>query len=213
LLAVGATSFSAVIYKEKPRNEAFCVEWRAVAAGGTIFESEHTHGDDLELECAELDWLLTSGVLGRSANIARVLKYVCEERFAGRADQIKEYNIAVEALGRRPSFDPQTDTIVRVTVHSLRKRLNHIYQTAGASRPFRVVMPPGHYVPTFVPTSTPATETHPPEAEHLVERVQLPVAESPIFTPLVEPEFHKESHGKFSLWIGVALVAIVCITV
>ena len=184
-----------------------------MAAGGTISESEHVLGDDLELERAELDWLLTSGVLGRSANIARVLKYVCEERFAGRADQIKEYNIAVEALGRRPSFDPQTDTIVRVTVHSLRKRLNDIYQRAGDSRPFRVVMPPGAYVPAFVPASTPAIETHPPEAEHLVESVQSPPAQSPIFTLPAEPEYHSGNRGRVGAWIGVSLVAIVCFTI
>jgi hypothetical protein len=52
----------------------------------------------LELsERAELDWLLGSGALGRSLNLTRVLRYVCEETAAGRGDQIKEYTIAVEA--------------------------------------------------------------------------------------------------------------------
>ena len=103
-----------------------------------------------EVERRELNWLLTSGVLGRSGNLARVLKYVCEERFAGRASQIKEYSIATEALGRRPDFDPHTDTIVRVTVHSLRKRLLEVYQNEGADRPTRLILPPGHYDPLFV---------------------------------------------------------------
>jgi len=84
----------------------------------------------------------------------------------------REYNIAVEALGRRLSFDPQTGTIVRVTVHSLRERLNDIYQTTGVSRPFRVVMPPGRYVPTSVPAGVPATEAYPPEVKDLVKIVQ-----------------------------------------
>jgi hypothetical protein len=69
-----------------------------------------------EAERQEYEWLLTSGVLGRSGNLARVLTYICEEHFQGRADQIKEYTIAVEALGRRADFEPQTDTIVRVSV-------------------------------------------------------------------------------------------------
>jgi hypothetical protein len=184
-----------------------------VAADGNILESGHALGDDVELERAELDWLLTSGVLGRSANVARVLKYVCEERFAGRAKQIKEYNIAVEALGRRPSFNPQTDTIVRVTVHSLRKRLNDIYQTGGASRPFQIIMPPGQYVPTFVSASSPATETHPPEAKQIAESVESPPPQSPMFTPPAEAESHRRNRGRVGFWTGVALVAIVCITV
>src|ERR1700729_2754845 len=100
-----------------------------------------------ESERQEFEWLLTSGVLGRSDNLARVLKYICEEHFQDRADQIKEYTIAVEALGRRPTFDPQTDTIVRVTFHSLRKRLMEVYQNEGANHPVRLVIPPGHYAP------------------------------------------------------------------
>jgi hypothetical protein len=106
-----------------------------------------------EAEREELDWLLTSGVLGRSGNLVRVLKYICEEHFAGRGGQVKEYTIATEALGRRPDFDPHTDTIVRVTVHSLRKRLLEVYQNEGAHRPMRLVLPAGRYSPSFVPAS------------------------------------------------------------
>jgi len=109
----------------------------------------------VEAERRELDWLLTSGVLGRSGNLARVLKYICEERFAGRAQQIKEYTIATEALGRRSDFDPNSDTIVRVTFHSLRKRLLEVYQHEGATRLMRLVIPPGHYDPCFVPAPQP----------------------------------------------------------
>lgn len=103
-----------------------------------------------EAERQEYEWLLTSGVLGRSGNLARVLRYVCEEHFQGRADHIKEYTIAVEALGRRSDFDSQTDTIVRVTVHALRKRLIEVYRNEGADHPVRLVIPPGHYAPSFV---------------------------------------------------------------
>jgi len=103
-----------------------------------------------EAERREYEWLLTSGVLGRSGNLARVLTYVCEEHFNGRADHIKEYTIAVEALGRRSAFDPQTDTIVRVTVHALRKRLMEVYQNEAANHPVRLVIPHGHYAPLFV---------------------------------------------------------------
>ena len=121
---------------------------------------------EVEAERRELDWLLTSGVLGRSGNLARVLKYICEERFAGRAHHIKECTIATEALGRRPDFDPNSDTIVRVTVHSLRKRLLEVYQNEGAGRPMRLVVPPGHYDPVFVLAPLPQSPRPPaPEQE------------------------------------------------
>lgn len=117
-----------------------------------------------EAEHREYEWLLSSGVLGRSGNLARVLKYVCEEYFHGRADQIKEYTIAVEALGRQSYFDPQTDTIVRVTVHSLRKRLIEVYQNEGADHPVRLVIPPGRYAPSFIHQSH--QDVFSPEASH-----------------------------------------------
>lgn len=110
---------------------------------------EAAHAADPERE--ELAWLLHSGVLGRSGNISRVLKYICEEHFSGRSQDLKEYTVATEALGRPADFDPQSDTIVRVTVHALRKRLQDIYLNEGAHRPVRVVIPPGRYAPSFVP--------------------------------------------------------------
>jgi hypothetical protein len=139
---------------------------------GDMGSSEYVAPADARAEAdrEELDWLLTSGVLGRSGNLARVLKYVCEERFAGRAHQIKEYTIATEALGRRPDFDPHTDTIVRVTVHALRKRLLEIYQNEGADRPMRLIVPAGHYDPCFVPApplEPPPTLAREPEAASL----------------------------------------------
>ena len=110
-----------------------------------------------ERERKELDWLLTSGVLGRSHNLAGVLKFICEKHFEGQASQITEFTIAVEALGRRSDFNPQLDTIVRVTAHQLRKRLQEIYAGPGASRPVQIHIPAGQYAPSFVYNNEAAT--------------------------------------------------------
>jgi Malectin domain len=112
-------------------------------------------------ERAELEWLLESGALGRSANLTKVLRYIYEETAAGRAEQIKEYSIAVDALGRKTDFDPQNDTIVRVTIHTLRKRLQDLYESGeGASHPVRVVIPGGGYAVQFLHIAgSAATET------------------------------------------------------
>jgi hypothetical protein len=103
-----------------------------------------------EREHQEFDWLMNSGVLGRSHNLAQVLKFICEKHFEGQASQITEHSLAVEALGRRDDFNPQVDTIVRVTAHQLRKRLQEIYAGPGASRSVQVHIPPGQYAPSFV---------------------------------------------------------------
>jgi hypothetical protein len=121
----------------------------------------HEVQNRLEAEREELDWLLNSGGLGRASNLARMLVYICEKHFADQGDQINEHGIATEALGRRSDFDPQSDTIVRVVAHALRKRLQEVYQTAGKDRPMQILIPIGRYVPSFIHRSDAAAPDEP----------------------------------------------------
>jgi Malectin domain len=105
----------------------------------------------LEAERAEVDDILSSGVFGRgNNNLVRLLGFVCEKYFEGALDEIKEYSIAIHALGRPESFDPQLDTVVRVTAHGLRKRLDDYYRGPGAEHRVHICLPPGHYIPKFI---------------------------------------------------------------
>jgi hypothetical protein len=113
-----------------------------------------------EIEREELEALLASGMLGRTNNLLRLLRFVCDKYFAGLLNEIKEYNIAVQALGRQEDFDPQADTIVRVTAHALRKRLEDYYRTAGADHAVHICLPPGHYVPKFIHKTASETPPH-----------------------------------------------------
>jgi hypothetical protein len=117
--------------------------------------------DRLQADKSELNWLLNSGALGRSSNLTRMLIFVCEKCFLGLDDQVTEHSIATEALGRRDNFDPQTDTIVRVTAHSLRKRLQEIYRTDGVNRQVHIQIPLGSYVPEFLPRKPKTHEARP----------------------------------------------------
>src|SRR3954454_10833318 len=108
--------------------------------------------DRAQLERAELDAVLRSGILNRAPNLASFLRYVCERYFEGQADQIKEYCIAVEALGRGPDFDQKKDSIVRVEAHRLRRRLAEYYKGPGASHSVHIVIPNGQYAPQFLET-------------------------------------------------------------
>jgi hypothetical protein len=100
-------------------------------------------------ERAELEAILNSGMFGRANNLVRLLTFVCEKHFEGATAEIKEYNIAVQALGRPHDFDPQMDTIVRVTAHALRKRLDEYYRSAGEEHAVHICLPAGGYVPKF----------------------------------------------------------------
>ena len=84
-----------------------------------------------------------------------MLTYVCAKYFEGAGEQIKEYNIAVEALGRPADFDQKRDSIVRVEAHRLRKRLREYYEADGADHAIRIEIPPGQYAPRFLPARTP----------------------------------------------------------
>jgi len=100
---------------------------------------------------AELEAVLLSPGFTRSPRLASLLRYLCTKYLAGEGDQIKEYNIGVEVLGRPPAFDPSNDAGARVEVHRLRRRLQEYYENEGAARRLRIVIPVGHYVPAFVP--------------------------------------------------------------
>jgi hypothetical protein len=115
--------------------------------GGDAVDSTATK---FEAERAELDALLSSETFGRVGNVPKTLSFVCEKYFEGSTDDLKEYDIAVHGLGRPKDFDPRIDTIVRVTAHFLRKRLEHYYQTEGAEHAVHIYLPPGRYVPKFV---------------------------------------------------------------
>jgi hypothetical protein len=105
---------------------------------------------DFRQERLELEAILASGIFHRAPNLAQVLTYVCAKYFEGSGEQIKEYNIAVEALGRPADFDQKRDSIVRVEAHRLRKRLREYYEAEGADHTLRIDIPPGQYAPRFL---------------------------------------------------------------
>lgn len=98
----------------------------------------------------EVATLLSSGAFSRAPSLASLLTYVCEKYFEGEADQLKEYNLAVEALGRSPDFDNKKDSVVRVEAHRLRKRLQEYYREEGAQHDVQITIPAGQYAPKFV---------------------------------------------------------------
>ena len=112
---------------------------------------------------AQLDRVLSSDHFDASERNRRFLRYVVEECLAGRSQQIKAYCIAVSVFNREPSFDPQSDPIVRLEAGRLRRSLEHYYLTAGRNDPIRIVVPKGGYAPRFEPLCD--AEPEPPETE------------------------------------------------
>lgn len=108
----------------------------------------------------ELERILASRAFQGAGRSGALLRFLVERTLAGQTEQLKEYTVGAEALGRGESFDPRTDAIVRVEISRLRNRLSHYYATEGAADPDRIAVPKGSYVPTFesapqIPASRP----------------------------------------------------------
>jgi hypothetical protein len=104
---------------------------------------------ELAAQRAELDAVLHSEQFMRAPTLANLLSYLCGKLFAGEAYQIKEYSVGVEVFRRGPSFDQDSDSIVRVEANRLRKRLAAYYAGDGASHRLQITIPLGQYVPEF----------------------------------------------------------------
>jgi len=95
-----------------------------------------------------IDAITTHRLFRRSPLMCAFLRYVASETLAGRAARISAYSVAVDALKRDPTFDPQTDPSVRVLAKRLRDSLN-AYYSSEKNYEVMVIMEPGSYVPTF----------------------------------------------------------------
>jgi Tol biopolymer transport system component len=104
---------------------------------------------DVERVRTQLDRILASAAFTDADRATNFLRFVVLRALAGRAGEIKESVIAVEALGRSPSFDSKSDAIVRVEARRLRDRLDSYYRHEGAEDPVVISLPKGGYVPEF----------------------------------------------------------------
>jgi eukaryotic-like serine/threonine-protein kinase len=98
---------------------------------------------------AQLDRILASATFADAERARKFLRFVVENALAGRAAEIKESVIAVEALGRPPLFDPRSDPIVRVEAGRLRTKLLSYYHSEGSNDAVLIDLPKGGYVPRF----------------------------------------------------------------
>ena len=73
---------------------------------------------------------------------------------------LREQEIGVEVFGRPPDYDTSHDTLVRVHVSQLRKKLQEYFLAEGRKEPLVIEIPKGSYVPVFRPR-TEIVETDP----------------------------------------------------
>ncbi|HZQ53981.1 MAG TPA: hypothetical protein VFB14_17395 [Bryobacteraceae bacterium] len=106
----------------------------------------------VELELARV---LQSREFQDSGRMCRFLRFTVEATLAGKADELKEYSIAVAVFDREPDFDPRTDPVVRSEARRLRSKLASYYANEGVHDELVIEVPKGGYVPQFRERSAP----------------------------------------------------------
>lgn len=89
----------------------------------------------------------------------KLLRYLVEQKLAGRAGQVNEYGIALDVFERPASFDPRTESTVRAEMSRLRRTLADHYEGPGAADAWQVLLPARGHVPIIQARDQPAAET------------------------------------------------------
>lgn len=119
--------------------------------------------------------IVDSGVLGRSSVYVNLFDYLLNCAESGK--QPKEFEIAIEVLNRDSSFDVARDSIVRVYIHQLRKRLDTYFETIDPNAPYRLLIPKGQYTLLTVPA-----DNHQPVRDSISSPI---VARNPFYVPFL----------------------------
>jgi TolB-like protein len=98
--------------------------------------------------------ILASPGFVRSESLGRLLRFTVNEAVYGRGEQLKEYTVGVEGLGRPADFDGRIDPIVRVQARTLRSRVDFYYTTTGIDDEILISYHKGSYEPRISWNST-----------------------------------------------------------
>jgi hypothetical protein len=110
-------------------------------------------------------WALVERVLGSpslqtSPRLQALFRYLAERALQDPPAPLSESQVGVAVFQRAPDYDTSVDTIVRVQVSQLRKKLEHYFLSEGRDEPIVIELRRGSYMPVFVPRARPE---EPPE--------------------------------------------------
>ena len=129
---------------------------------------------------AQVERILQSEVFRSSNVLRRLLAFLLAKFLSGEADQLKEYWVAVEGLGRPESFDPTQESIVRIHMGRLRLKLDNYYRTEGQHDPLLIQFPKRRFTLTCERRTVAIVEETPLES--------MPIEEPPLFEAAAQPE-------------------------
>lgn len=121
------------------------------AAPGTTKQTSWDPATEAERAAApeQLERILANPHFKNSKRYPCLFRHVVEQSLKGRADQLKERTLGIEAFGRDPDYDTNLDPVVRTTAGEIRKRIAQYYHEPGHEAEIRIDLPAGSYVPEF----------------------------------------------------------------
>jgi tetratricopeptide (TPR) repeat protein len=114
---------------------------------------------------SQLEKISAGSELENSPRLVELLNYICEESLAERADRIKGFTIGQAIYAADVNFDPESNSIVRVEMGRLRRRLAEYYLNSGRIDPIVIDIPKGSYVPKFTLNPQASEEIKPSRPE------------------------------------------------
>lgn len=150
-------------------------------------------------------WQLVQRIVGsrgfqRSTQLRAILQYISRFAILHAGETLREHDIALDVLERRPDFDPAYDNIVRVQASHLRRRLEQYFAEEGVSEPVILTLPKGSYVPQFHAASlTSPTDVRP---------VNPVLLDSPEFIRGDHPSGFSQHTRRFAVVLAVCVLAV-----
>ena len=123
-----------------------------------------------EIETITQYGLTASSVFAQAERLVSFIRYIVGETLKNDGKQINQYVLAMELYNRDESFDPATDSVVRVDAGRLRTKLREYYDTEGKNDDVRFELPKGNYVVKINLGSIVSSEVDlPPFSRHIVK--------------------------------------------
>jgi hypothetical protein len=115
-----------------------------------LLEDKSTMAEPIREQIHEqVERIVHSEQFRSSEVLRRLLTFLSEKAIAGEADNLKEYVVAIDGLGKSSTYDPQHNSAVRIQMGRLRQRLAEYYRTEGKNDPMIVDLPKGRFRLTF----------------------------------------------------------------
>jgi len=103
---------------------------------------------------AQVERILQSSTFRNAEALRRLLRYLADKSLSGEAESLKEYTVAVDALGKPSTYDPRQDSLVRIQLGRLRQKLTEYYLLEGKGDAIVVDLPKGHFTLNATPSAT-----------------------------------------------------------